>query len=213
MSINSSTDICNLSQDLLSAGIIDDVKNPSDATEEIYARWYDLTRKNLLRSHPWHFAAKRAVLAAESTDPAFGYDKQYPVPSDFMRILYLNDARYTTDVPTSGELYAFENGRILTSSYFTNDTTVKLVYVSDFTEVPRMDPMFIDLLAHQLALRVAYKMTETNTNIERLNAIQEQAGRLARAVNGQEAPIRRIERSRGRHARMYGSGREDRVIF
>ena len=213
MSVNSSTDICNLTMDLLSAGTVQDVENPTTPTEELLARWYTLTRKSLLRSHPWNFAAKRAVLAASSTAPAFGYDKAYPVPSDFVRILYLNDTRYQLDVPSVSELFQFENNHILTSDVFTNDNTVKLVYVSDFKDVARMDPMFIDLLAHEIALRVAYKVTETNTNVERLAAIRDAAQSMAKAIDGQERPPRRIERSRSRHARRSGRGSEHRIEF
>lgn len=210
---NSSTDICNLALDLLSAGTVQDVENPTDATEELLNRWYDVTRKRLLREHAWNFAAKRVILAASSTDPAFGYTKAFPVPADFVRILYINDTRYTSDVPTVSELYQFEDGNILTSDQFTSSTSLKLVYVSDFTNVSRMDPMFVDLLAHEIALKVAYKVTETNTNVERIESLRRSASLMAKAVDGQERPPKKIERSYNRHVRRNGRGREDRIIF
>ena len=213
MSVNSSTDICNLALDLLSGGTVHDIENPSDATEELFNRWYDTTRRRLLREHPWNFAAKRAVLAASSTAPTFGYNKAFPVPADFVRVLYINDTRYTSDVPTATELYQFEDNKILTSDLFTSEDTLKLVYIKDFTDIPRMDPMFVDLLAHELALRVAYKITETNTNIERLAQIRKDASKIAKAVDGQERPPRRVERSNSRHARMSGRGNEHRITF
>ncbi len=210
---NSSTDICNLALDLLSAGTVQDIVNPSDATEELLNRWYDTTRKRLLREHAWNFAAKRAILSASGTPPAFGYDKAFPVPADFIRILYVNDTRYTTDMPIPSELFQFEDNKILTSNQFTSQTTLKLVYVKDFTDVPRMDPMFIDLLAHEIALKIAYKVTETNTNVERLEGLRRAASRMAKAVDGQERRPIKVERSRNIHVRRSGRGREDRVTF
>ena len=133
--------------------------------------------------------------------------------TSIISILYINDTRYTSDVPTSTELYQFENNSILTSSVFTSEDTLKLVYVQDFTDIPRMDPMFVDLLAHELALRVAYKITETNTNVERLAQIKKDAAKMAKAVDGQERPPRRVERSNSRHARRSGSGNEHRITF
>ena len=213
MTINSSTDICNLSLDLLSAGTIQDVENPSTPTEELMDRWYTLTRQRLLREHSWNFAAKRSILAKSSTSPAFGYDSAFPVPSDFIRILYINDSRYSFDVASTSELYQFENNEILTSNIFSSEDTLKLVYVSDFDDVPRMDPMFVDLLSHELALRVAYKSTETNTNVERLAQIKKDLSRMAKAVDGQERPPKRVERSMFRHVRRAGRGNEHRIEF
>ncbi len=213
MTVNSSTDICNLALDLLSAGNIQDVENPSSPTEELMARWYTLIRKKLLREHSWNFASKRQILAASSTDPAFGYNKAFPVPSDFIRILYINDKRYSYDVPSTSELYQFENNSILTSDVFTSEDTLNLVYIQDFTDVPRMDAMFVNLLAYQLALAVAFKVSESNTNIQRLAELEKGAAKLAKAVDGQERPPRRIERSMSRHARRSGRGSEHRITF
>lgn len=213
MSINSSTDIANMALDLLNADNIQDIENPQNDTEELLNRWYNITRKATLRSHPWNFAAKRAVLAASSTAPAFGYSKAFPVPSDFIRILYIGDTRYNHDVPSVSELYQFENNQILTSDVFTSENTLKLVYVSDFETVSNMDPMFVELLAHRLALNVAYKITGSNTNIERLGRIQKEAERMAKAIDGQERPPRRVERSISRHVRRMGRGNEHRIEF
>lgn len=215
MSVNSSTELCKLAADLLSASTsITDVENPTTPEEELYARWYDITRKKLLREHPWNFAATRIVLAASSTAPAFGYDKSFPLPSDFVRLLQINDKRFTYDVPSTSEFYQLEGNSILTSDLFTAENTLNLTYVKDFTDVPRMDPMFVNLLAHEVALAVAFKVTESNTNVQRLAKIKQEASRLAKAVDGQERPPRRIERSKSRHVRTSaGRGNEHRIIF
>lgn len=83
---SSSTDIGNLALDMLLAGTVGDIENPDDAIESLLSRWYDLKRQALLRSHTWNFAKDRAVLASSSTTPDFGFTKEFPVPSDFLRL-------------------------------------------------------------------------------------------------------------------------------
>ena len=107
MAITSSTDICNLSLDMLHAGTVQDVENPTTATEELLERWYNQTRRKLLREHPWNFATKRTILAASATAPAFQYTSAFPVPSDFIRMLSLQTDESAS---ISGESYTIENG-------------------------------------------------------------------------------------------------------
>lgn len=215
MGITSSTDICNLALDHLAAGTVQDIENPTDPTEEVLERWYDHCRKRVLRSHPWNFALKRTVLAASATDPAFGYDQQFPVPADFLRIATINDSVYQTDVPAQSKLYKLEGNNILTSSLFSDNTALNLVYVCDFTNVSQMDPLFIDLLAIEIALSCAYKFTGSNTSVERVAELRKEARSLARAIDGQDSPPRIIERSNSRHVRRnnHSGSSSNRIVF
>lgn len=215
MAVNSATDICNLALDLLSAGTVQNVEEPTSATEELLNRWYDLCRRKCLREHPWNFAAKRIVLAASATPPAFGYAAAFPVPSDFLRILYLS-----TDLVTDQETvfapdqYQFENGSILLTGTYGDATSLNLVYIYDLTEVSSMDPLFVELLAYDIAMSIAYKVTETNTNIQRIAELAKAKKAIAKAIDGQERPPQRIERSRALSARRNNSTRNaHRVTF
>lgn len=209
MSISSSTDIGNMALDLLSAGNVTDIENPTSPTEELLNRWYNHTRKKLLREHPWNFAIKRTNLAASSTVPAFGYDKQFPLPSDFLRLLTINDSTYTQDVPSSSRQFRVENGNILVSNIYSDSNTLKLKYVSDFTNVSQMDALFVEIVVYELALAIAYKVAESNTNIERIGALLRDKKSLAKGVDGQEDPPRIIERSRSRHVRRNNHSNVD----
>lgn len=215
MSITSSTDICNLALDLLSAGTVQDVENPSNATEELLNRWYTQTRRKLLREHPWNFAIKRIQLSASNVPPPFGYDKQYPVPADFLRLLTINDSVYTADVPAQSSHFRVESNNILTSNIFSDSAVLNLTYVSDFTTVSSMDPLFIEVLALDVALNCSYKLTESNSNIERISQIYKQRLSVAKAIDGQEDPPRIIERSRSRHVRRNNHANVDshRIVF
>lgn len=216
MAITSSTDICNLALDLLSAGNVQDVENGTEPAEELLNRWYSQSRRKVLREHPWNFATKRIILAADTTDPAFGYSASFSVPSDFIRLLYISSnlsVNYETVMPK--DAYQFENGKILLNDYYGTPDAVRLVYIYDRTDISGFDPLFIDLLAHEIALNVAYKVTETNTNVERLNSIKTERARLAKAIDGQERPPTRIERSRALQARARAgrTDRTDKIIF
>lgn len=216
MTINSSTDICNLALDLLSVENIEDIENPSNATEEILNRWYVQSRKKLLREHPWNFAVKRIILAADTQDPAFAYEAQFSVPSDFVRLCYIStDLTVDEEYILPQHAFQFENNKILLTEYYGDATSVRLVYVADVTTVSQYDPMFIDLLAHEIALSVAYKLTESNTNIDRINALKSERSRMAKAIDGQERPPQKIERSRMLSARRRAgrTHRTDRIIF
>lgn len=207
--VNSSTDICNLALDLLSADRVNDIEGAAPtASEEILARWYDQARKKALREHPWNFAVKRAILSSDSTTPAYGYNKQFSMPSDFIRLsgVYDNEG-YTI----SNTLYAFEGNKILAN---VDGTALRIRYIYDYTDVSSMDALFIDFLALEIAISVAYKFTNSNSNIQRLGELHKMRGALARAIDGQESPPKRIERSRSVNARRFGSSSQaHRIIF
>ncbi len=190
MAVTSSTDICNLAQDLLSGAIINDVENPVTSTESLYERWYDQSRKKTLREHPWNFAIKRKIIAASSTDPEFGYTKSFPVPNDFIRLLTLE-----TDEGSllSSENFQFEDGNILMSG---DASSVRLRYIYDIEDVSKFNAMYIQYLALDIALSVAYKITESNTNVDRIAQLLKQQGQMTRAISGQERQPTRIQRSR-----------------
>ena len=209
MAITSQTDICNLALDLLSAGTVNDTETPTTATESLLNRWYDQSRRKVLREHPWNFAIKRQELAASATAPAFGYSAAFPVPADFVRLLRLD----SSDGQSLGHTeYEVENGSILIN---TDATSLRLIYIYDITDVTKFDPMFVDLLAYEVALSVAFKVTESNTAIQRVAELQKSRGAMARAIDGQERPPHRREVSRNRSARTYGrnSNATNRIIF
>ncbi len=204
----SSTDICNLALDLLSGGNVVNTEEPTTSQESLLKRWYNKSRKKVLREHPWNFASKRAVLAASSTAPAFGYEKQYPVPSDFIRLLALETEDGTVINPQE---YQFENNAIL---YDGEDGAVYLRYICDFTDVVHMDALFIDLVVLEIALGIAFKVTGQKSVVENIDALIKERSPRAKAIDGQERPPQRVERSKSLTARRFGNTeRSDRIVY
>lgn len=208
MAVTSSTDIGNLAMDLLTAGNVQDIENPLTPDESILNRWYDVTRRKLLREHPWNFATKRTILSASATDPAFGYEAQYPLPTDFIR---LNSIVDTDGYPISSESYEIENGAIL---YNADSGQLRLKYVYDILDVAKFDALFVDLLAIDLAMAIAFKVTSSNTDVQRLTELRKQRAAMSKSIDGQERPPQRRQVSRTRNARLSGlSSTPHRVIF
>jgi hypothetical protein len=209
--VTSETDIANLALDLLSAGTIQDVVNPTTAAEEVVSRWYDITRLKVLREHPWNFAAKRAIVAASSTSPEYGYTYAFPIPNDFVRLLTIQNSDGADLQASNYEMEYVGSQRCIL--YNAEGGSLRMRYVHDITDVTKFDPSFIHLLAHEIALAIAYKVTESNGNVDRINSIKDEIKRIAKSIDGQERPPTLVRYSKTLAARRNYGGRTDRVTF
>jgi len=89
---------------LIRLGVADPIVSLDDDTKpaRLCKNRIEPAKKALLRYHPWNFAVKRVVLANLSTEPAFGYTYQAQLPSDFLRVVQVDDRRtsYRIEGPT-----------------------------------------------------------------------------------------------------------------
>jgi hypothetical protein len=112
----------------------------------------------VLRSNNWNFATTRVQLAELGAPPAFGFDHQFGLPSDWIRTVSVHD----NDAGLGGIEYKEEtyNGqRVL----LTNSDAVYLRYVQRITD-PNLYPAdFIVALAVELAKRLAVAIPASNT--------------------------------------------------
>jgi hypothetical protein len=196
MAITSSTEVFKLALDLLQGGSVSDITSASTSIEEVCNRWYDHTRRKLLRQHPWNFAIKRAELAASGTPPLFGATAQFPVPADFLRLLRVVDEDNRI---ISADEYFFENRAIMFR--WSEDDVARIIYITDEEDVTKFDDLFIDLLAVEIAMSIAYLVTQNNANIERLAGIRKNLIANAKAIDGQEQPPESRRSSINRMAR------------
>ena len=146
----SNTTICN--QALAGLGSLR-INNFEDATENSpQARQcrlhFEPVRDALIRSHSWRFAAARESLSKDTVDPAFEYDSQFILPSDFMAGRSVFDDNFTTteDLRLS---YALEGDRLLT-----NETSIDLRYTKKVTDASKFDPLFVEVFVLKLELRL-----------------------------------------------------------
>lgn len=184
---------------------------PTTPIEDVAARWYDQTRRELLRRFIPNFARKYAQLTADADEvPAFGFASAFALPNDFIRLLALGDVTVDADLPAG--YYDISNGYIYTS-HEDDDDTLNIYYLFDATTVAKYDPLFVKCLYLQLAANMAYKFTLKPTVKQQVEAELAAALAEAAAVSGQEKPPRRLERSRIRNARrMGGTYRDNRYV-
>lgn len=185
----SKVDICNLALDLLSAGTVTDIDIPSSDIAVILSRWYDSTRRALLRQHIWNFAKKRATLTRGGT-PEFGYPDYYNLPNDFLRLAFIGDD-LIKDYRT---VYELEGRKILIDN--SGSDSLNVGYIRDAKDVPEFDSLFIELLSYQLAVNIAFKITTKNTAVARVKTLKDELRQMAATIDGQERPPVRVESSR-----------------
>lgn len=146
-------------------------------------RWlnrnYAPSRDALLRRHPWNFAIKRVSLPALEEAPAFGWRYQYQMPSDTLRILPLTDSGEFNGRPVP---HVIEGLRILTNA----SPGLRVRYVCRIENVANYDPIFVELLAMNLAVKMAHWMTGKRTLMETLTMMARELNEDARLLDALE---------------------------
>lgn len=150
----SETKICNLSlSDLGSKRINDFGDDTEDSTQAILCRLhYEPVRDALEQSFPWRFTRDRATLSADTNDPDFQWDKQFILPTDYLAMKSIYEGRFSDENVRS---YDLEGDRLLT-----NETTMEIRYIKKITDVAKFDPLFVQLLVLQLALKLVMPLTQ-----------------------------------------------------
>ena len=170
-----------------------DSDNPNAA---IMAKWYDQARRHTLEDHPWNFAMTRVTIASDADSPAFEYDTRYQLPSNFIRL-----GRLGLDWDNPERDYEIEGDWILCDI----ETPLNLVYVWDIEQVSKFSPKFITTLSYRLAADAGYEITGNSALVEVMEKQYQAHLTSAAAIDGQNRPTRRVQRSRFADARRNTS--------
>ena len=111
------------------------------------ARYADV-RDTVLRAHPWNCAIKRDTLAKSATAPEWGYSNTFNLPSDFVRIVSIEDPKQQYSIEAGNQ--AGDNDVVLV----TDASEMKVRYVYQVTSVSLMD----HTLKHAIATRLAAEL-------------------------------------------------------
>lgn len=137
--------------------IDDDVK----AARSIKSCFEDL-RDDELRAHRWSFSMKRTSLAALVAAPAYGFEHQYALPADFLRIDMVNDEYPATQMDNyigrEDPDWVLEGGLLLTNM----GAPLKLRYGARIEDPNAWDPNFREALASRIAMELAEDLTQSN---------------------------------------------------
>lgn len=174
----SDVEICSNALLLLGAAPIASMTENTPAGR-IVANCYEITKAEVLRSHPWNCCVKRVILSPETTTPAFDWGYQFARPSSWLRTLQVGYKDYPID-------YAMEGVRLMA------DTNVlPLVYVANVTE-GEWDALLTHLMVKRMEMDLAYPITKSTSLRDSLKQefYARGVGVLARAkaVDGQENP-------------------------
>lgn len=193
MSMATGVSICSNALLMLGAQTINDFADQLNLDRaKLCANLYPTVRDDMLRSHPWNCAIKRAALAPDAVAPAFGYTHSFELPADFMRVL---------EVGTNGsQIDYLVEGRTIQA-----DTTVlELRYVFRNEVENTWDAHLVKLVTLAMAAALAYPVTQSSALQQSFEQKLEMTLKRARAVDGQEDPPQTLGDERLLRARFGG---------
>lgn len=165
--MSSPVEICNRALQKLGAKRITSFDQDSPNARSC-AVAYEKLKKALLRKHPWVFASTRVALPADTQAPAFGYQYQYQLPADYLRLLPLDRGYVSPE-----ENYQIEGTKILTNDL----APLQIRYVRNTDE--NFDPLFEEALASYIAMELCEEITQSNTKMQ--SALQSYKDAIAEA--------------------------------
>ena len=152
----SETELCNLALGRIGAKRINNLET-DQTLEAIQCRLhYPQTRDAVLRSCWWPFALTRVALEQAEEGPINEWDNQFILPSDFLRLKEMfEDGVLKKRMPRIS--YHLESEKILT-----DETSVAIIYVRREKDTAKFDPMFTEVLALTLAMRLSMPLARDN---------------------------------------------------
>lgn len=175
--MTSKVGICNKALGKLGEKTITALLDDSDQARACN-REYDGILREMLRAHPWNFAITRSELASDVASPEWGFDVQFQIPSDCVRIL---------NIDIENIEYRIEGRKILSHS----SEPLRIRYVKLEEDPNQYDPLFVDAFATRLAIELTENLTQSNTKKASLLQDFDASMRQAKRVDGQEEPFKR----------------------
>jgi hypothetical protein len=199
------TQLCNLAlAEIGDSYTITDINETSNQAA-VCRLFFDPTRDAMLRAHQWNFARALSDLSALSTDPVFGWDYQFPLPSDFIRLVEFNGL----DAWTTEDDFQIANGPSGGLVLLTDEDEASIVYIKRVTDANLFDPLFVEAFTLKLAARICTKLTKDDAIKDRLTKEAKEALGRARQTDANESRPRRIGQHRDSDLAMsrYGEFR------
>jgi hypothetical protein len=163
--------ICNLALIRCGAARISSISQDTKTAVALNAIW-DMSRDIVMAAHPWNFAIKRDTLAPTATTPEYGYDYEYDLPSDCLRLLREEDS----DVE-----YVVEDSKILSDE---SELIVSYIYRNENEN--SWSPGFANALAWYLVVQIGFTLTQQTKLVESAEKAYKLALAEARYVDASE---------------------------
>lgn len=138
--------------------------------------------REVLHSGLWKCAREQAELARLSAAPTFGWDYAFQLPTDYVRLVSLNEVDANEQ---QQELFEVQGTTLLT-----DEDEASIVYIKDLTQnandVNLMPPLMARACVLNLAAKIAWTLQQSRTLKESLEASYEAALRKAKGVDSRE---------------------------
>lgn len=181
------TELANMALAHLGQARISDFSERSPAAEHC-RRAFDHVRRLCLRDYDWNFAIRRATLTAAEATPEFDWGYEYPLPSDCLRVISVNQRPGGTRLTD----YAVEGRAILS-----NSADCRVRYIRDVTDPTLWDSMFSSYFCYRLAAAIAPSLRldpAAGQQMEQMAAAIRDQAREADAVES-EPRVTRLDQS------------------
>ena len=181
------TELANMALAHLGQARISDISERSPAAEHC-RRAIDHVRRLCLRDYDWNFAIRRATLTAAEAPPEFDWGYEYPLPSDCLRVISVNQRPGGTRLTD----YAIEGRAILS-----NSADCRVRYIRDVTDPTLWDSMFSSYFCYRLAAAIAPSLRldpAAGQQMEQMAAAIRDQAREADAVES-EPRVTRLDQS------------------
>ena len=124
---------------------------------------WDIVRDAELRTRKWKFSISRTSLAALASAPSWGFDYQYQLPTDCLRVLQVGEyypGVSLSDYRNSDTAEWRVEGRVIMSN---DSAPLKIRYISRVEDTEQWDSAFVEAFACRLAVELAERLTQSNT--------------------------------------------------
>ena len=139
-------------------------------------RAWPIVRQEVLSEHAWQATVARIQLPKSEADPVHGYAFQYPLPSDNLRILSVNEF-WPED-----RRWVVESTGIMTDI----DAPLDVVYIKDVEDTTSYSPLLVSALGHRLALEIVERRTQSNTKKQQIEVLYNAILRKAKMADVRE---------------------------
>ena len=156
------------------------IENTNEA--RIAKSLYQSTRDYVLRSYPWAALKKRIELPELAEQSVNGFQHQYQLPSDCLRVLEVHSAS-----KINSDRWEVNGRQVLT-----DDKPVSIVYLSDDVPEQEYSTQLVQALVYRLSSEMAYPMTGNNTAQGNFAALFSQVLEEARTTDALEQSAKTI---------------------
>lgn len=160
------------------------------------SKMYPILRDEVLYSHPWNFAVVRSQIARTTETPEFGWDYEFALPSDCLRVLDVKDNEDGTLKYEIGH-----NQGTLNRVLWSDESTMEIKYIKKVTDVTQFTPAFGEALAMRMAADLANPLVQNRATAELWMSAYMEFVAKARSYDAQEGNFQRVITSTWKNAR------------